>query len=89
MQPGPYSVRLQVAPLVCWRCHALVKAVRGYITHRAFVPLARSCRRSARHHLWGRGQAGRFRQGLRSWLFKCLGGGWLPILSPNDGRPVP
>ena len=40
LQPGPCEVRLQIAPIFCWRCHALVKAVRGYITHQAFVPLA-------------------------------------------------
>jgi hypothetical protein len=40
LQPGPCDVQLQIAPIFCWRCHALVKAVHGYITHRAFVPLA-------------------------------------------------
>ena len=40
LQPGPCDVRLQIAPIFCWRCHALVKAVRRYITHRTFVALA-------------------------------------------------
>lgn len=35
MQPGPYDVRLQLALMLCWRCGQLVKAVRGYLTHRA------------------------------------------------------
>jgi hypothetical protein len=40
LQPGPCDVQLQIAPIFCWRCRALVKAVRGYITHQAFVALA-------------------------------------------------
>lgn len=40
LEPGPCDVRLQIAPMVCWRCGNLIKAVRGYITHRAFVSLA-------------------------------------------------
>jgi hypothetical protein len=40
LEPGPCDARLQTAPLVCWRCGNLIKAVRGYITHRAFVSLA-------------------------------------------------
>src|SRR5713101_7536040 len=40
LEPGPYEVRLQLAPMLCWRCGQLVKAVRGYLTHRAFVSLA-------------------------------------------------
>ena len=40
MQPGAYDVPLQLAPMLCWRCGQLVKAVRGYLTHRAFVSLA-------------------------------------------------
>ena len=40
LEPGPCDARLQIAPMVCWRCGNLIKAVRGYITHRAFVSLA-------------------------------------------------
>ena len=40
LEPGPCEVRLQVAPMVCWKCKHLIKAVRGYVAHRAFVPLA-------------------------------------------------
>lgn len=40
LEPGPYDVRLQLAPMLCWRRGQLVKAVRGYLTHRAFVSLA-------------------------------------------------
>jgi hypothetical protein len=40
LEPGPYEVRLQLAPMLCWRCGQLVKAVRGYVTHRAFVALS-------------------------------------------------
>src|SRR5712692_1019169 len=40
MQSGPHSVRLQLAPMVCWRCGQLIKAVRGYLTHCAFVALS-------------------------------------------------
>ena len=41
LKPGPCEVRLQIAPMACWRCGNLIKAVRGYITHHAFVSLAR------------------------------------------------
>ena len=40
LQPGPGSVRLQAAPMVCWKYKHLIKALRGYLTHQAFVPLA-------------------------------------------------
>jgi len=40
LESGPLKVRLQIAPLVCWRCGNLIKVVRGYLTHRAFVALA-------------------------------------------------
>ena len=40
LQPGPGSVRLQLAPMGCWKCKHLIQAVRGYITHQTFVPLA-------------------------------------------------
>ena len=32
LRPSPCDVRLQIAPIFCWCCHALVKAARGYIT---------------------------------------------------------
>jgi hypothetical protein len=31
MQPAIYSVRVQIAPILCWQCCKRIKAVRGYI----------------------------------------------------------
>jgi hypothetical protein len=40
IQPGvPQPVRLQLAPIICFRCRKRIKAVRGYVYGEAFIPL--------------------------------------------------
>jgi hypothetical protein len=39
LQPGvPQTVRVQLAPIHCWKCGARIKAVRGYVFGDPEVP---------------------------------------------------
>jgi len=38
--PGRYEVELQLVPIVCWKCHQALAAVRGYRFEDVFIALA-------------------------------------------------
>jgi hypothetical protein len=39
MSANTYSVQVQIAPIICFRCRKQIKVVRGYVYDEAFVPL--------------------------------------------------
>src|SRR5215472_458910 len=39
IRPVVYKVRVQIAPIICFKCHERIKAVRGYLYGNAFVAL--------------------------------------------------
>jgi len=40
LDPGRYQVELQLVPIVCWKCHQALAAVRGYRIAGVFIALA-------------------------------------------------
>ncbi len=43
LQPGPHRVRLQLAPMGCWRCSQLIKAVRAATSPTALLYHSQKC----------------------------------------------